>query len=191
MSSTEETTIDSVLASGEEKMKKSIASLKNDFHSIRTGRANSALLDRVEVDYYGTPTPLKSLANISTPDGRSLLIQPYDKTALKSIEQGIHKSDLGLTANSDGSVIRISIPALTEERRKDLTKQVKKVGEEAKVAVRNVRRDVDQELKKFKEKGVSEDELKRKSEGLQKLTDKYISEVDRAIKDKEGEIMEI
>jgi len=191
MSSTEETTIDQVLAHGEDKMKKSIASLKVDFQSIRTGRANSSLLDRVEVDYYGTDTPLKSLANISTPDGRSLLIQPYDKTAVKAIEQAIHKSDLGLTANSDGSVIRISIPALTEERRKDLTKQVKKVGEEAKVAVRNVRRDVDQELKKFKDKGISEDELKRKAEGLQKMTDKYITEVDKAIKDKDAEIMEI
>jgi ribosome recycling factor len=192
MSSTEEEiTIDQVLVHGEDKMKKSIASLKTDFQSIRTGRASSSILDRVEVDYYGTPTALKSLANISTPDGRGLLIQPYDKTALKSIEQAIHKADLGLTANSDGTVIRISIPALTEERRKDLTKQVKKVGEEAKVAVRNVRRDIDQELKKFKDKGVSEDELKRKAEGLQKMTDKYISEVDKAIKDKDAEIMEI
>lgn len=190
MSSTAATT-DEVLSSGEDRMKKSIATLKTEFQSIRTGRANPGLLDRVEVDYYGTPTALKSLANISTPDGRSLVIQPYDKAALKNIEQAIHKSDLGLTPNNDGTVVRINIPALTEERRKDLTKQVKKVGEEAKVAIRNVRRDCDQDLKKFKDKGVSEDELKRKGEALQKITDKYIAEVDKAIKEKESEIMEI
>jgi ribosome recycling factor len=131
------------------------------------------------------------MANISTPDGRSLLIQPYDKTTIKEIEKAINKAELGLTPNSDGNVIRITIPALTEDRRKDLNKQVKKVGEDAKVSVRNVRRDCDQELKKFKDKGVSEDELKRKGDALQKMTDKYISEVDKAIKDKEAEIMEI
>lgn len=184
-------TADGVLSSGEERMKKSIGSLKTDFQSIRTGRANPQLLDRVEVDYYGTPTPLKGMANISTPDGRSLLIQPYDKTTLKEIEKAINKAELGLTPNSDGNVIRITIPALTEDRRKELNKQVKKVGEDAKVSVRNVRRDCDQELKKFKDKGISEDELKRKSEALQKMTDKYISEVDKAIKEKEAEIMEI
>jgi len=186
-----ETTTDQVLSSGEDRMKKSIATLKTEFLAIRTGRANPSLLDKIEVDYYGTPTPLKSLANISTPDGRSLVVQPYDKSALKAIEQAIHKSDLGLTPNSDGTVVRINIPLLTEERRKDLTKHVKKVGEDAKVSIRNVRRDCDQELKKFKDKGVSEDELKRKAEALQKTTDKYISEIDRAIKEKETEIMEI
>ena len=191
MSSAEATTADEVLSAGEERMKKSIGSLKIDFQSIRTGRANPQLLDRVEVDYYGTMTPLKGLANISTPDGRSLLIQPYDKSAVKNIEQAIHKSDLGLTPNSDGSVVRITIPALTEERRKELNKQVKKVGEDAKVAIRNVRRDCDQDLKKFKDKGISEDDLKRKAEALQKMTDKYITEVDRAIEEKETEIMEI
>lgn len=190
MSSTAATT-DEVLSSGEDRMKKSITTLKTEFLSIRTGRANPSLLDRIEVDYYGTPTALKSLANISTPDGRSLVIQPYDKSSLKGIEQAIHKSDLGLTPNNDGTVVRINIPVLTEERRKDLTKHVKKVGEEAKVAIRNIRRDCDQDLKKFKDKGVSEDDLKRKGELLQKMTDKYISEVDKAIKDKESEIMEI
>lgn len=184
-------TADQVLSSGEDRMKKSIDSLKTDFKSIRTGRANPQLLDRVEVDYYGTPTPLKGMANISTPDGRSLLIQPYDKTTIKEIEKAINKAELGLTPNSDGNVIRITIPALTEDRRKDLNKQVKKVGEDAKVSIRNVRRDCDQELKKFKDKGISEDELKRKGEALQKTTDKYISEVDKAIKEKEAEIMEI
>ena len=186
MSSTDE-----VLSSGEERMKKAIESLHREFQSIRTGRANPALLDRVEVDYYGTPTPLKSLANISTQDGRSLMIQPYDKGAIKEIEQAIHKAQLGLTPNSDGTVVRISIPPLTEERRKELSKLVKKFGEDSKVAVRNIRRDCDHELKKFKDDGVSEDELKRKDDELQKLTDKYIKEIDHSVKDKETEIMEI
>lgn len=185
------TTNTDTLASGEERMKKAIANLKNEFQSIRTGRANPQLLDRVEVQYYGTATPLKSLANISTPDGKSLVIQPYDKGALKDIEKGIHASDLGLTPNSDGSVIRIGIPPLTEERRKDLTKLVKKVGEEAKVAVRNIRRDCDHDIKKSKDSGVSEDEVKGKLDNLQKLTDRYVKEIDSAIKEKEKEILEI
>lgn len=185
------TTNTDILASGEERMKKAIANLKTEFQSIRTGRANPQLLDRVEVQYYGTATPLKSLANISTPDGKSLVIQPYDKSALKDIEKGIHASDLGLTPNSDGSVIRIGIPPLTEERRKDLTKLVKKVGEEAKVAVRNIRRDCDQDIKKSKDSGISEDEVKRKMDDLQKLTDRYVKEIDSAIKEKEKEILEI
>ncbi|MBZ0187736.1 MAG: ribosome recycling factor [Candidatus Obscuribacterales bacterium] len=183
--------MDEVLASGEDRMGKAVQNLHREFHTVRTGRANPALLDRVEVDYYGTPTPLKSLANVSTPDGRSLVIQPYDKAALKEIEQAIHKAQLGLTPNNDGSLVRINIPVLTEERRKELTKLVKKIGEEAKVAVRNVRRDCDQDLKKFKDQGVSEDELKRKGDDLQKLTDKYIKEIDKSISDKESEIMEI
>jgi ribosome recycling factor len=126
-----------------------------------------------------------------TPDGKSLVIQPYDKGALKDIEKGIHASGLGLTPNSHGNVIRIGIPPLTEERRKDLTKLVKKVGEEAKVAVRNIRRDCDQDLKKIKDSGISEDEIKRKADDLQKLTDRYIKEIDTAIKEKEKEILEI
>ena len=189
MSST--TSTDEVLSSGEERMHKAVQNLHKEFMTVRTGRANPSLLDRVEVDYYGTPTPLKSLANISTPDGRSLVIQPYDKGALKEIEQAIHKAQLGLTPNNDGTIVRINIPALTEERRKELTKLVKKIGEESKVAVRNVRRDCDQDLKKFKDQGVSEDELKRKFDDLQKLTDKYIKEIEKSVSDKESEIMEI
>lgn len=185
MSSTEE-----VLSSGEERMQKSLDSLQREFLTVRTGRANPAILDRVEVDYYGTPTPLKSLANISAQDGRSLVIQPYDKGALKEIEQAIHKAQLGLTPNSDGSIVRINIPQLTEDRRKELSKQVKKIGEEAKVSVRNIRRDCDQELKKFKDEGISEDEIKRKGDDLQKLTDKYTKEIDKAVSEKESEIME-
>ncbi|MEZ4491236.1 MAG: ribosome recycling factor [Cyanobacteriota/Melainabacteria group bacterium] len=180
-----------VLSSGEERMQKALDNLQKEFQTVRTGRANPAILDRVEVDYYGTPTPLKSLANISSPDGRSLLVQPYDKGAVKDIEQGIHKAQLGLTPTNDGSVVRINIPALTEDRRKELCKQVKKIGEEAKVAVRNIRRDCDQELKKFKDQGVSEDELKRRNDDLQKMTDKYVKEIDTSVTDKDKEIMEI
>ncbi len=180
-----------ILASAEDRMKKAVVNLGTQFQTIRTGRANPGLLDRIEVEYYGTPTPLKSLANISTPDGRSLLIQPYDKASLKDIEQAIHKSQLGLTPNNDGSVIRLNIPALTEERRKELTKNVKKFGEEARVAVRNIRRDGAEDLKKLKGSQVSEDEIKRQEESLQKLTDKYIKEVDKAVSDKEAEVMEI
>ncbi len=180
-----------VLADGDDRMQKAIATLHKEFQTIRTGRANPGLLDRVEVDYYGTPTLLKSLSNISVQEGRTLVIQPYDKGALKDIEQAIHKSGLGLTPNNDGIVIRINIPPLNEDRRKEMTKLVKKFGEEAKVSVRNVRRDCDQEFKKFKDQGVSEDELKRKADDLQKLTDKFIKEIDKAVKDKESEIMEI
>src|ERR1700679_3616096 len=126
-----------VITQGEERMKKALQQLHREFQSIRTGRANPALLERIDVDYYGTATPLKSLANISTPDGRSLLIQPYDKSSLKEIEQAIHKSDLGLTPTTDGAVIRISIPQPTEERRKEMVKVVKKYGEEAIISLRN------------------------------------------------------
>ncbi len=136
-----------VISQAEERMKKAIAQLQKEFQTIRTGRANPALLDRVDVEYYGTNTPLKSLANISTPDGRSLLIQPYDKSALKEIEQAIHKADVGLTPPSDGSVIRSSVPQLTEERRKEIVKTVKKFGEDTRVAMRNIRRDAVDELK--------------------------------------------
>ncbi|HEY9786331.1 MAG TPA: ribosome recycling factor [Candidatus Obscuribacterales bacterium] len=180
-----------VLASGEDRMKKAVANLQKEFQTIRTGRANPALLDRVEVEYYGTATPLKSLANISTPDGRSLVIQPYDKGALKEIEQAIHKSGLGLTPNNDGTVVRINIPALTEERRKELTKLVRKFGEEARVAVRNIRRDGADDLKKLKAAQVSEDEIKRQEESLQKMTDKFIKEIDKLVHEKEQEVMEV
>ncbi len=185
------TTTTEVLTSSEDRMRKAVGSLSREFQTIRTGRANPALLDRVEVDYYGSPTPLKSLANISTPDGRSLLIQPYDKTSLKAIEQGIHKSDLGLTPNNDGTVIRLNIPALTEERRKELTKVVRKFAEESRVAVRNIRRDGADELKKLKDSHVSEDEIRSQEDALQKLTDKHVKEIDKLTQDKEAEVMEV
>jgi ribosome recycling factor len=186
MSSPEE-----VMAVSEERMKKSIAQLQKEFHTVRTGRANPLILDRVEVEYYGTSTPLKSLANITTPDGRSLMIQPYDKTSLKDIEQAIHKSGLGLTPNNDGSIIRIGIPTPSEERRKEMVKVVKKFGEETRIALRHIRRDGADDLKKLKGTQISEDELKRHEESLQKLTDKYVKEVDKHIQDKEEEVMEV
>lgn len=184
-------TIADVLREAEDHMKKAIANLQKEFHAIRTGRANPALLDRVEVDYYGTPTPLKNLANISVQEGRTLVIQPYDKSVLKGIEKGIHEAELGLTATSDGTVCRIAIPPLTEERRKEMTKVVKKFGEEAKVAVRNVRRHALEELKKLKSAQISEDEIKRQEDVLQKMTDKYVKEIDTLISAKEAEVMEV
>ncbi|MBI4534001.1 MAG: ribosome recycling factor [Candidatus Melainabacteria bacterium] len=180
-----------VLTGSEERMKKAVGNLVREFQAIRTGRANPALLDKVEVEYYGSPTPLKGLANISTPDGRSLIIQPYDKGCLKEIEHGIHKSQLGLTPNNDGTVIRINIPALTEERRKELTKVVRKFAEESRVAVRNIRRDGAEELKKLKSSHISEDEITRQEVALQKLTDKYIKEIDKLTQEKEAEVMEV
>src|SRR5579885_1952169 len=169
-----------VLTTAEDHMKKAVANLSKEFQTIRTGRANPSLLDRVEVDYYGSPTPLKSLANISTPDGRSLVIQ-----------QAIHKSGLGLTPNNDGTVVRINIPTLTEERRKELVKLVKKFAEDSRVAVRNVRRHSGDELKKLKSAQVSEDEIKRQEEALQKLTDKFVKEIDKLSAEKEAEVMEV
>lgn len=183
--------ITELITETEERMKKAGTNLVREFQTIRTGRANPALLDHVHVDYYGSPTPLKSLANIGVADGHSLVIQPYDKTSLKAIEQAIHKSDLGLTPNNDGSLIRINIPPLTEERRKELAKIVRKFAEESRVAVRNIRRDSADDLKKLKGSNTSEDEIKRQEENLQKVTDKYIKEIDRLTHEKEAEIMEV
>jgi len=180
-----------VISQAEERMKKTLAQLQREFQTIRTGRANPALLDRIDVDYYGTATPLKSLANISTPDGRSLLIQPYDKSSLKEIETAIHKSDLGLTPTTDGAVIRISIPQPTEERRKEMVKVVKKYGEEARISLRNIRRDATDEFKKLKGAQISEDEIKREEEHLQKVVDKYVKEIDKQVHEKETEIMAV
>lgn len=181
-----------ILKSAEELMKKAIENTKKELQAIRTGRANPALLDKVMIDYYGTFVPLKQLANISTPDGKSLLIQPYDKNVLKDIEAGINKSDLGLTPTNDGSVIRISIPPLTEERRKDLVKVVKKYAEEGKVAIRNARRDGIESMKKIeKEKQISEDESRKQQDHLQKLTDKHTKEIDILCESKEKEIMSV
>lgn len=181
-----------VLKNSEEHMKKAVDSTRKELMAIRTGRANPALLDRVLVDYYGAPTPLKQLANISTPDGKCLVIQPYDKNSMKDIEIAINKSELGMTPNNDGNVIRIVIPTLTEERRKEIVKIIKKVSEDGKVGIRNSRRDGLESIKKIeKEKQLSEDESRKQQELLQKLTDKYSKEVEEISASKEKEVMSV
>lgn len=181
-----------VLKSTEEKMNKAIEALRRELSTLRAGRANPAILDKIQVEYYGTPTPINQLASITVPEARLLLIQPYDKTALANIDRAIQKSELGLSPANDGSVIRIVIPALTEERRRDLVKLVKKYAEEAKVGIRNIRRDANDELKKGQKDGeMTEDELRRANEEVQKLTDKEILKVDNVSAEKEKEIMEV
>lgn len=181
----------SVKKNAEERMEKAILSLKRDLATLRAGRASTSLLDRIQVEYYGAPTPLNQLANISTPDTRTLLIQPWDKTSMSDIERAIMKSDIGLTPANDGTIIRLSIPALTEERRTDLVKLTKKFGEDAKVAIRNIRRDANDDIKKMEKNGISEDESRGHQEDIQKTTDKFITEVDKVLLTKEKEIMEV
>jgi len=172
-------------------MEKAIGALKRDLSTLRAGRASASMLDRVQAEYYGTMTPINQLGTITTPDSRTLMIQPWDKSALAAIEKAILKSDLGLTPANDGSIIRITIPPLTEERRAELVKATKKFGEDAKVAIRNIRRDANDEIKK-KEKGeISEDESRRHQEDIQKLTDRFTAEVDKILAAKEKEIMEV
>ncbi|HZR97807.1 MAG TPA: ribosome recycling factor [Chloroflexota bacterium] len=184
--------IDEVQANTERKMKRAVEALQHDLASVRTGRASPALLERVHVEYYGAPTPLNGVATITVPEPRLILIQPWDKKMLPVIEKAIQKSDLGLTPSSDGNVVRLPIPALNEERRRDLVKQVHKRVEEARVAVRNCRRDAIDELRKGeREKQISEDEVKRAQDRLQKLTDGFIAQVDEVGKRKESEVMEI
>lgn len=184
--------IDSLLLDTEERMEKAVAALDRDFAKLRTGRATTALVDGVKADYYGTPTPISQMASVAVPDSRTLTIQPWDKAGIAAVEKAILKSDLGLTPINDGKIIRINIPPLTEERRKDLVKVSRKYGEEAKVAVRNVRRDANDVLKKAeKDKEITEDELKRGQDEVQKLTDKFVAEVDGRCAAKEKEIMEI
>ncbi|KAL3647878.1 hypothetical protein CASFOL_008846 [Castilleja foliolosa] len=175
-----------------EKMEKSIESLRSGFNSIRTGRANPAVLDKIEVEYYGTPVILKSIAQISTPDASSLLVQPYDKSSLKVIEKAIVSSDLGLTPNNDGDVIRLTVPQLTSDRRKELAKIVAKQAEEGKVAIRNIRRDAIKSYDKLqKEKKLSEDNVKDLSADLQKVTDEYMKKIDTVYKQKEKELLTV
>lgn len=176
----------------EEKMKKAMESLKKELGNIRAGRATPAMLERISVDYYGTPTPVNQVANISVPEPRMLVIQPWEKSMLGVIEKAILKSDLGITPNNDGAVIRLNIPQLTQQRRTELVKVTKKSVEEAKVAVRNLRRDANEALKKLeKDKTISVDDNKRAQEEIQKLTDKYIKEAERISEVKEKEIMEV
>jgi len=174
------------------KMQKSIDNLSRELANISAGRANSNLLNGVNVDYYGAPTPVQQLASINVPEARLLVISPYDKTSLGNIEKAINAANLGVNPSSDGEVIRISVPALTEERRKELVKEVKKTGEDAKVAVRNVRRDTNDELKKQQKNGdITEDDLRSQTDDVQKLTDDSIKEIDKLLEEKEQDIMSV
>lgn len=176
----------------EEKMKKSIESVQNDFAAVRAGRANAAVLNRISVDYYGTPTPIQQIASIGSPDPRTLLITPWDVNALKGIEKAILESDLGINPQNDGKCIRLAFPQLTEERRKDLVKQIRKYTESGKVAVRNIRRDAMENFKKQqKASEITEDELKIAEKDLQKMTDDSCKELDKLLENKEKELMSV
>lgn len=175
----------------EEKMKKTIRNLDGELASIRAGRANPNILNKLTVDYYGTPTPIQQVANISVPEARMIQIQPWEKKIIRDIEKAIQMSDIGINPTNDGTMIRLVFPELTEERRKELVKDVKKKGEAAKVAVRNIRRDGNDALKKLKGSEISEDEIKDMEEDLQKLTDKYIKEVDKSVEGKSKEILTV
>lgn len=181
-----------VIQDAKTRMKKSIDSLSRELAQINAGRANSNLLVGVEVDYYGAPTPVQQLASINVPEARLLVISPYDKTSLGDIEKAILAANLGVTPSSDGEVIRISVPALTEERRKEIVKQVKKEGESAKVSIRNIRRDANDSLKKQEKNGdISEDELRSTSDDVQKVTDDAIKDIDKLVSDKETDVMSV
>ena len=175
----------------EEKMKKTLASLESELATIRAGRANPHVLDKISVDYYGSPTPIQQVANVSVPEARMIQIQPWEKSLLKEIEKAILVSDIGINPTNDGTSIRLIFPELTEERRKELAKDVKKKGEGAKVAIRNIRRDGNDAFKKLKGSDISEDEIKDLEEQLQKLTDKYIKEIDVAVDVKTKEVMTV
>jgi len=180
--------METVKKTAEEKMKKTVKALKEEFNTIRTGRASASLFDKLYVDYYGTPTPLNQVANISIPEARLIVIQPFDKNSLGDIEKAILTSELSLNPNNDGKVIRINIPPLTGDRRKELVKQAKNVGENSRVSIRNIRRDINDSLKKG---DFTEDELKKGMDEIQKLTDQYIKDIGTIIDEKEKEIMEI
>lgn len=184
--------IEELLEDASERMEKSVDSIRQEFGSVRTGRASPALLDRIQVDYYGTHTPLKQLATISAPEARLLTIQPYDKSSIKGIEKAILESDVGLTPNNDGNLIRLGIPELTEERRRALVKVVHGIAEEGRVAIRNVRRDVMHDLRELKGEGdVGSDDEHRAEVELQKLTDEKIGELDALMKGKEADVLEV
>lgn len=176
----------------EDKMQKSIESLEREYNSIRAGRANPHVLDKIKVDYYGTPTSLQQVANISVPEARMIQIQPWEASLIKDIEKAILVSELGITPNNDGKVIRLVFPELTEDRRKELAKDIKKKGDNAKVAIRNIRRDANDAFKKLNKSGeLSDDELKGKEDEVQKLTDKYVDMIDKAIDEKTKEILTV
>jgi ribosome recycling factor len=181
--------MDDLIQDGTRRMDKSVETIVNEFNSVRTGRASAALLDRIQIDYYGQPTPLKQLATINVPEPRMLTIQPFDPTSIKSIEKAIQESDLGLTPSNDGKMIRLPMPQPTEERRKELVKVVRKIAEEGRVAVRNVRRDAVHHLKELKD--VGSDDERRAEENVQKLTDDHTKTIDDLLRHKEAEIMEV
>ena len=184
--------IEEFLSDARRRMDTSIEHTRSEFNSIRTGRASAALLDRITIDYYGTPTPLKNMATINAPEPRSLTVQPFDPTQIKAIEKAIQESDLGLTPSNDGKLIRLPIPALTEERRKELVKVLRRYAEEGKVAIRNVRRDVMKHLEELVKNGeVGDDEERRAEAQVQKLTDDNVKSLDEMLKHKEAEIMEV
>jgi ribosome recycling factor len=184
--------IDELLADARERMAKSVESTRHEFASVRTGRASPALLDRIRVDYYGSPTPLRQLATVSAPEARLLTIQPYDKTSIKGIERSILESEVGLTPSNDGNLIRLVVPELTEERRKQLVRQVRHIAEEGRVAIRNVRRDCMHDLRELRDAGESgADDEHRAEVELQKLTDEQVHDLDEALRLKEAEILEV
>ncbi|MBU0934674.1 MAG: ribosome recycling factor [Spirochaetes bacterium] len=183
--------MDTIKANTEDRMKKSVASLKDDFAAIRTGRASPAIFDKVRVDYYGEKSPLSQVATVSVPEARLIVIQPWDKALIIEIEKALLKSDLGLNPSNDGKVIRIAIPPLTEERRKELVKNAKAIAEQYRVSIRNIRRDSVDALKKLKDQGTPEDAIKKAEDDLQKLTDSFIAQVNKAFEEKEKEILEV
>lgn len=184
--------INDVMLEADERMKKTIEALKKEFATLRAGRATPALLDKIQLDYYGAMTPINQMAKISAPEPRLLVIEPWDKSVVSDIERAILKSELGLTPNNDGNIIRIAIPQLTQERRTELVKVTKKKAEETRVGIRNIRRDANEQLKDFAKEGdISEDDNKRGQDEVQKMTDKFIGEVDHLLDGKEKEIMEV
>lgn len=184
--------VEEIMSSGKDKMEKAIGQLKKEFATVRTGRANPLILDKITVDYYGAPTPLRQMAQVTVQDGTTLVIAPFDKSILKEIEKAVIKADLGITPNSDGIVVRLPFPPLTSDKRKEIAKDVKKLGEEAKVAVRNIRRDMTDDVKKAeKAENLSEDVVKDKQNEIQKLTDKYTKIIEELCAEKEKEVLTI
>ena len=184
--------IKDVIKVAEEKMQKTISVLHSDLSTMKAGRANPTMLDRIQVDYYGSPCPLNQVANVSAPEPRMLVITPWEKSLLKEIEKAILKSDLGINTSNDGAIIRLLVPELTEETRKNIVKNVKKAGEDAKVAIRSIRRDANEKIKALKKDGhISEDEVKKAEDNVQKVTDKFVKEIDTIIAAKEKEVMSV
>ena len=185
-------TVEQMFSTGTDKMEKAIAQMKKEFASVRTGRANPMILDKVLVEYYGAPTPLRQLSQVSVQDGTTLVIAPYDKTILKEVEKAVIKADLGITPNSDGIVIRLPFPPLTQDKRKEICKDVKKIGEDTKIAIRNIRRDMTDELKKIeKSENLPEDAVKDAQEKVQKITDGFTKEIDEIVVAKEKEVLTV